>query len=289
MIPRLTSIYVISIVVSITLAILFFNEKNSSQTLTEKISLLKNEIQQRDSKISSLQLRIAQLEDNLSLTESAQLNSLTEQTKTEQIRKGAAFETADPSKTSPLATFENNNQNVSTTETAAFIARVESVIALSNQQREGLRERYNKFPDLSEEAILEEVLGDATYQKYQEQQQTFLRQLNEERTEQEIFKISRKLSLSPEVENQVAEVIRSGRSIFFPIEQIANQTRKSPMERMREWMQKEEQRTEYNNTNLRAILNDQQYNAYLQIQAESMSRRSHQSFLQALASPTPTP
>jgi hypothetical protein len=107
--------------------------------------------------------------------------------------------------------------------------------------------------------------------------------------ESEVFRLSRHLTLTSEQEPQVRELLRQGREQFFPItdesaqEDQKSEPARSPRQRLRDRTRKvlelEAQRQRYNAEALRGVLNDQQYNAYLELQATSAATRSHESFL----------
>ena len=183
---------------------------------------------------------------------------------------------------------EATQKKVDPDEVSAQLARVESLIALTAEQREKLRSKLSEETEVDIQDQLRAVLGDESYQRYEEERQKFRARMREERIEQELFRISRKIGLDAQQEVRVNEIIRKGRDIYFPPDSDQERGRRRDLQRMREWMEKEEQRQQYNAQELKAVLNEQQYNNYLQLQAENTAMRSHQSYLNALPTPSPT-
>ena len=183
---------------------------------------------------------------------------------------------------------EATQTKVDPDEVSAQLARVESLIALTAEQREKLRSKLSEETEVDIQDQLRAVLGDESYQRYEEERQKFRARMREERIEQELFRISRKIGLDAQQEVRVNEIIRKGRDIYFPPDSDQERGRRRDLQRMREWMEKEEQRQQYNAQELKAVLNEQQYNNYLQLQAENTAMRSHQSYLNALPTPSPT-
>lgn len=173
------------------------------------------------------------------------------------------------------------------------LARIETLVQLNAEQRERLQKKF-ETEELSPQATtesVENILGPELYAKYQEERKVFREKMRQERLENEIFGLTRKLSLSGEQEQQITQILTQGRAIYFPPEFDWDRDDRNFDRRayMSERLQREQDRQQYNQAQLRKVLSDEQYNKYLQIQAESPAGRSHQSALAALASPSATP
>jgi hypothetical protein len=263
----------------------------------QKLSL---ELERGRSQLAQARSLLAQREAELKALESAAADSATEHSAATREAHGVSIpeprsqassqQEAIASKEEPTHSSEDP-QDYSSFAITSELSYLDKLVSLTSEQRERYRRSLQIEHGIAqgERESLADILGPETMQQYRAAQREFRAKAQEEMLESEVFRLSRHLTLTSEQEPQVRELLRQGREQFFPItdesaqEDQKSEPARSPRQRLRDRTRKvlelEAQRQRYNAEALRGVLNDQQYNAYLELQATSAATRSHESFL----------
>jgi len=181
-------------------------------------------------------------------------------------------------------------QNTSERQQAMAIntamAQVEKVLALSNDERTALRERLTQELPRSESNAnpFLEVLGPQRFEELRKKRFEFRQKVREEYIEQELFTLSRKLSLSPGQEASLQSILRDSRSTFFPIvidQEIEWRSETPSAAEAKAYFDKEFKRQEFVRQALKEVLTDEQMNKYLEVEATSSANIAHSAFVEA--------
>jgi len=154
------------------------------------------------------------------------------------------------------------------------LRNVESVVALSASQRAALEALLAENPFGSEQGI-REILGEEAYAEYREELKERKEKQRVERIEQKTYVLTRALSLDEQQEGSVRQILNEARENFSsPLEQQISTEQKRALyekdlnETVSDFAVLQANRQAYINDKMRDVLTDEQFNAYLQKQAE---------------------
>lgn len=153
------------------------------------------------------------------------------------------------------------------------VSAIEKFVPLSDDQRERLRAKFTKEKEDNGEAdaeSLDDILGAESAAFYREQVQAAFKRVQDEEVEREVVWLSRKLSLSAAQESSV-------KAILANVEAAVGKDRShvpsgaTPQERVKNMIAENRRRTELRNDQLRQVLTPEQFNTYIQSEAQSSS------------------
>jgi hypothetical protein len=170
------------------------------------------------------------------------------------------------------------------------VATVDHLIALSAEERKALATLVRERGDDQLESAAKEVLGEERYKNYRAAQLDFRRRIRADVTEREVFTLTRKLGLSSEQESRLGALVLESRDTFLPftLDDDPMFSSLSRAERTRRKVEAELQRQQFLSDKLKDVFSEDQYNQYLEIQANSAANQSHQSYVDVAATPTVT-
>lgn len=150
------------------------------------------------------------------------------------------------------------------------ISAIEKFVPLSDEQKERLREKYTKERAGEGEGAesLEDILGAESAAFYRERVQAAFKKVQDEEVEREVVWLSRTLSLSKEQEGSVRTILANVEAEVSKGGAHA-QSGATPQERVREMIAQNRRRSDLRNEQLRLVLTPEQFQAYLQAEAES--------------------
>lgn len=150
------------------------------------------------------------------------------------------------------------------------ISAIEKFIPLSDDQRDRLREKYTKERAGESEGAesLDEILGAESAAFYRERVQAAFQKVQDEEVEREVVWLSRTLSLSQDQEGSVRAILAQVEAEVTKGQAHAQQG-SAPQERVRAMIAQNRRRTELRIEQLRRVLTPEQFQAYLQAEAES--------------------
>lgn len=211
----------------------------------------------------------------------------------------SASETADadePSEgdTGAITPSEGDSQNaaavdpMSRVREAAALSVIVGIVALSNDEKESLRQiakKSNQFEIADEE--IQGILGRERFEAFATERERLETNLRAEQVEKEANSLSRSLNLTPEQQIQISGIVERSMGKFQPRRGTPewDALPSSPEERIRYRILQEEARQEFILEESRPILSEEQLNKLLEERANSFSHRSHESFLQSLEGP----
>jgi hypothetical protein len=154
------------------------------------------------------------------------------------------------------------------------ISSIEKFVPLTSEQRERLREKYEREAtarangDEAETESLDDILGaeNATY--YREQVSAAFKRVQNEEVERESVWLSRKLGLTSEQESSMRQLFERIESEIGGTHDTGN-AGSNPQDRVRAMIAANRRRSELRNAELSRILSPEQLQAYAQIEAES--------------------
>ena len=156
------------------------------------------------------------------------------------------------------------------------VSAIEKFVPLTAGQRDRLSEKFRREAESGDEAgaeSLEEILGQENADYYRQQVKAAFQRVQDQETEKEIVWMSRQLSLSADQERAV-------KGVYAGVEQQVRQefgsqqhggTPRSAQERVTLMILESRRRTELRNTQMKAVLSPEQYEAFLKNEAESAS------------------
>ena len=156
------------------------------------------------------------------------------------------------------------------------VSAIEKFVPLTAGQRDRLSEKFRREAESGNEAeteSLEEILGQENADYYRQQVKSAFQRVQDQETEKEVVWMGRQLSLSADQERAV-------RGIYAGVEQQVRQefgaqqhggAPRSAQERVKLMILESRRRTELRNTQMKAVLSPEQYEAFLKNEAESAS------------------
>jgi hypothetical protein len=154
------------------------------------------------------------------------------------------------------------------------ISAIEKFVPLTPEQKERLREKYERESDAQahgnevEVESLEEILGPENASYYREQVQAAFKRVQDEEIERESVWFSRKLGLSEEQETSMRQVFERVEAELGTTGHTSNSA-KNPQERVRAMIAENRRRSELRTAELSRILTPEQLQVYARIEAES--------------------
>ncbi len=150
------------------------------------------------------------------------------------------------------------------------ISAIEKFVPLSDEQKERLREKYTKERAGEGEGAesLDDILGTEGASFYRERVQSAFKKVQDEEVEREVVWLSRTLSLSKEQEGSVRTILANVEAEVSKGGAHA-QSGATPQERVREMIAQNRRRSDLRSEQLRRVLTPEQFQAYLQAEAES--------------------
>lgn len=150
------------------------------------------------------------------------------------------------------------------------ISAIEKFVPLSEDQKERLQEKYTKERAGEGEGAesLDDILGAESAAFYRERVQAAFKKVQDEEVEREVVWLSRSLSLSQEQEGSVRTILANVEAEVTK-GQTHGQSGATPQERVREMISQNRRRSELRNEQLKRVLTPEQFQAYLQAEAES--------------------
>lgn len=167
------------------------------------------------------------------------------------------------------------------------ISAIEKFVPLSDEQKERLREKYTKERAGEEAESLDDILGSEGATFYRERVQAAFKKVQDEEVEREVVWLSRKLTLSEEQEASVRNILGNVEAEVTR-GTTHGQSGATPQERVQVMIAQNRRRSELRNEQLRRVLTPEQFQAYLQAEAESSSS-DVEIFHDPGASAVPTP
>lgn len=107
----------------------------------------------------------------------------------------------------PVASPETKTDNMESYRISARLSAIEKFVQLNDAQREQLKQKFKAEINKQEAPSLEQVIGKESADFYKQQVQKAYEKSNQEQVDREVFYLSRILSLSPEQEAQVRQVV----------------------------------------------------------------------------------
>ena len=150
------------------------------------------------------------------------------------------------------------------------ISAIEKFVPLSDEQRDRIREKYTKEREGDSESAesLDDILGAESATFYRERVQAAFKKVQDEEVDREVVWLSRKLSLTQEQEASVRTILANVEADVSKGE-THGQSGATPQERVREMIAQNRRRAELRNEQLKGVLTPEQFEAYLQAEAES--------------------
>lgn len=154
------------------------------------------------------------------------------------------------------------------------ISAIEKFVPLAPEQKERLRERYERESDAQahgtevEVESLEEILGPENASYYRAQVQAAFKRVQDEEIERESVWLSRKLGLSQEQETSMRQVFERVEAELGTTGHTSNSA-KNPQERVRAMIAENRRRSELRIAELSRILTPEQLQVYARLEAES--------------------
>lgn len=178
-----------------------------------------------------------------------------------------------------------------------YVSEVERLVALTPEQKKALGDRYRQEFALSSRnprelyrELLQETLGDEVAAQYERAEAEEERTRHEDQITEEVFSMSRKLTLNAEQEKSVREALQAVNDQLKPLDRQLQSAMQEAMsnhsgaqtdkERLRAsydqvkelLMQKQAAKNEALNARLKEVLTEDQYNALLAQQAMNPNR-----------------
>lgn len=168
-----------------------------------------------------------------------------------------------------------------------LLTKIQSMVALSESETERLKERLAKEPlspftagsSEKEAELLKEVLGPEKFDEYQAKSDEMFKQIWDDEIDEESYTLNKKLGLSQEQDRFVSDLIRQSHDNFStPYKDLAKD-QSDHKTQLTEILRKEQQRQSFLTERLRAVLNDEQYNKFMEFQANSHRNRMGATYL----------
>lgn len=163
----------------------------------------------------------------------------------------------------------------SSNDTVAWrVSAIEKFVPLSPEQKERLREKYQRESTASadgaevESESLEDIIGSENALYYREQVQAAFKRVQNEEIDRESVWLTRKLGLSPEQESSVRQIFERVESEVSQ-SKLAGHSNGTPQDRVRALIAENQRRSELRKEELSRILTPEQLRAYAQLEAES--------------------
>lgn len=156
------------------------------------------------------------------------------------------------------------------------VSAIEKFVPLTAAQRDRLSDKFRQDAEADDQEgaeTLDDILGQESADYYRQQVKAAFQRVKDQETEKEMVWMSHQLSLSADQERVV-------RGIYTGVEQQIRQeigaqqqgeTPRSAQERVKLMVLENRRRIELRNTQMRAVLSSEQYEAYLKSEAESTS------------------
>lgn len=203
-----------------------------------------------------------------------------------EILRKSSSALANPDTSDSFGLKKNRSKNrpvakLNEVATISELASLQKFVSLGAHERGQIQEIFADRSLTGEQVDdqLRAVLGNERFDQYQNAENEFQDRLAREQVDQEVFTLARKLKLEPGQEDRIREIISFGKSLFKSKDRRGARdlaTKDSILNALK----LEKERQNYNAEKLKSVLNDTQYNAYLELQASSPAGISHDSFMQ---------
>jgi DNA primase len=158
------------------------------------------------------------------------------------------------------------------------ISAIENIIPLSEQQKSRLKDKFTDEALARQRGakanteLLTDIIGEENSKFYQERLASAFKKSKEQELERDVFYFSRKLNFNSSQEQQVRQLFTDVESQVvqrFQNEKSSPQYAQDPSFRVRLMLQENNFRKEWLESELQKILSPEQYQAYLQEEADS--------------------
>jgi hypothetical protein len=170
------------------------------------------------------------------------------------------------------------------------ISAIEKFVPLSDEQKERLRDKFIKerAGEVEDAESLDDILGAESAAFYRERVQAAFKKVQDEEVAREVVWLARTLSLSDAQEASVRAIL-SNVEAEISKEQNHGQSGSTPQERVRSMIAQNKRRSELRNEQLKRVLTPEQFQSYLQGEAESSASDVEIFHDPGAGSVTPTP
>ncbi len=182
-------------------------------------------------------------------------------------------------------TVRHTDESSPLSETALYgvesrVAAIGKMVPLSPEQTERLRSKYTaeararKTGAQSDTESLESIIGDSNAQFYKEQVRNAFQRAHDQELDRDIFYLSRKLNFSPEQESAIRKLMEESDTHVenkFRAERDSPQFQNDPAFRVRLMIKENQFQSDWLAQQIKGILSPDQYQAYIQEEAESSS------------------
>lgn len=158
------------------------------------------------------------------------------------------------------------------------VSSIGKIVNLNPQQRERLQTKYTQEAlarrrgEKADTESLEEIIGEADSRFYKQQLENAYKKAQDQELERDLYYMSRRLSFNQLQENSVRDALSQVENAVqerFQSEHSSPQYASDPSYRVRLMMQENQFRSEWLAGKLKEILNPDQFQAYMQEEAES--------------------